>query len=603
MQPVGMASWSADSRFVTFGATPDLEAAQGMRLDTMTGKTRALTKVSGGIKGFAASSDGRFLVTFGEGTTTSPSNDPTCRREGCAVTSTNIFYAERGTIGRRSLTITRHEVDRGKAAPIAVTTRARDGADFCYPRLEGGLSPNGMFGILQCRIIDVPAKWRMYSVDEQLAQNIAIGDRVGVREYFLLDFRNRSHRSLLQAPVIGYGRSRVAPIWIDGGRSVLLVGVLSDLDKVDPKERRLRGASWFISSVDVETGEITRVSEVDADIFSIVTARWNDADNALFMGAVDRNGKDRHLAFDRTKAGWIRRQGDQAEPRQAVRFDFRQDLNTRPVVVAIDSTSGRETVVMDSNRWLENYDLGVTERVTWKSKDGYAWSGPLTYPPHFDNTKKYPLLLQTHGMGEEKFSLYGVSKAWSSQSTAAKGILVLEVREQDRTQATAATPSALPAVQLGYESAIDALDAKGMIDRRKVGITGWSRSGPWMGYALTHSSYEFAAGFFSDTTDEGWWAYIVGGNEEDFEATLGARPFGAGLGRWLESAPGFNLDRVRTPILMMEPYPSSMWDWWHDLKRLGKPVDYWILPTPTHDPVKLSYRLAMNEQFADWVDF
>ena len=56
-----------------------------------------------------------------------------------------------------------------------------------------------------------------------------------------------------------------------------------------------------------------------------------------------------------------------------------------------------------------------------------------------------------------------------------------------------------------YEGAIDYLDTIGLIDRAHVGLIGFSRTGLYVRYALTHSRYQFAAASVMDSTDGGYF--------------------------------------------------------------------------------------------------
>ena len=59
------------------------------------------------------------------------------------------------------------------------------------------------------------------------------------------------------------------------------------------------------------------------------------------------------------------------------------------------------------------------------------------------------------------------------------------------------------------------------------------------------------------------------------EETNGAAPFGNGLSTWFQNAPGFNLDKVKTPLLIsaFERRALSEWEIYAGLRTLNKPVD------------------------------
>ena len=92
----------------------------------------------------------------------------------------------------------------------------------------------------------------------------------------------------------------------------------------------------------------------------------------------------------------------------------------------------------------------------------------------------------------------------NARALTAVGIAVLQVADVLPT----GTARDLDEVQMGYEGAIDYLDRLGIVDREKVGIQGWSITGRYVAYTLTHSNYKFAATAFTSTAIGGffYWA-------------------------------------------------------------------------------------------------
>jgi dipeptidyl aminopeptidase/acylaminoacyl peptidase len=163
-----------------------------------------------------------------------------------------------------------------------------------------------------------------------------------------------------------------------------------------------------------------------------------------------------------------------------------------------------------------------------------------------------------------------------------------------------------------YEGAIDYLDHRGLIDRDRVGILGFSRTVCYVGYALTHSKYHFSAGILVDGVDCGYFQYLTegGGNADAESLNGGGQPWGKGLATWLDEAPGFALDRVNTPI-RLEAHGKgygdesllSQWEWFSGLRTLGKPVDFILLPNADHLLVKPWERMVSQQGAVDWFSF
>lgn len=153
-----------------------------------------------------------------------------------------------------------------------------------------------------------------------------------------------------------------------------------------------------------------------------------------------------------------------------------------------------------------------------------------------------------------------------------------------------------------YEGAIDYLDRRGLIDRNRVGIIGFSRTVFKVGYTLTHSSYNFAAATLADGVDGGYVNYILF-QGADSAGVNGGIPSGETLRLWLKNAPGFNLDRVTAPV-RMEGYGYAsllgLWEWFSGLSFRDKPVDLVWIPYGTHLLVKPWERLTSQQGNVDW---
>jgi len=266
--------------------------------------------------------------------------------------------------------------------------------------------------------------------------------------------------------------------------------------------------------------------------------------------------------------------------------------------------TGKRNEVLDPNPWLAQVKLGRVEEISWITSGKRAWYGTLYYPVEYVKGERYPLVLQTHGMRPGEYSLDGYVRNFAAQPMAARGLMVLQIAEGRSISDVISTPGEWPTVRAGLEGAIDFLNARQLIDRTRVGTVGWSRTGPHTGYALTHSSYPFAAAMMMDTSDFGWFAYFSWGDAREFDLDYGSAPFGKGLESWLEIVPSFNLERIRTPLLMWNAGSAiGRWDWYAGLRRLGKPVEYWIVPDGTHDLFIVGQRLLINRLTVDWFDF
>jgi dipeptidyl aminopeptidase/acylaminoacyl peptidase len=208
----------------------------------------------------------------------------------------------------------------------------------------------------------------------------------------------------------------------------------------------------------------------------------------------------------------------------------------------------------------------------------------------------------------DRFAIDGpYTTAFAAQPLAGKGFVVAQLEED---WGRVDTPNEVTDEASQYEGVIDFLTAKEIIDPKRVGIIGFSRTGLAVEYVLTHSKYHFAAASLADISDAGYFRYIAllnaSGFGRDSEIVNGDIPFGDGLTSWLKSAPGFNLDKVDSPVLMEANDRMSLlfeWEWFAGLSRLGRPVQLVYLPDGAHVVTKPSHRVVSQQGNVDWFRF
>jgi len=158
------------------------------------------------------------------------------------------------------------------------------------------------------------------------------------------------------------------------------------------------------------------------------------------------------------------------------------------------------------------------------------------------------------------------------------------------------------------EAAIDALDGRGVIDRVKIGLQGFSRTCFYDLYFLTHSSYAVAAADLADGVDYGYLQYLAFFDRfgEPFERVNGGRPWGPTQAQWLERTSGFRLDQVKAPLRLTAIGPGGLLEEWEPYAGLllqGKPAELVYIPAGSHVLVKPWERLTSQQGAVDWFRF
>jgi dipeptidyl aminopeptidase/acylaminoacyl peptidase len=197
----------------------------------------------------------------------------------------------------------------------------------------------------------------------------------------------------------------------------------------------------------------------------------------------------------------------------------------------------------------------------------------------------------------------------AARALAGAGILVLQVGE-DACQLANTEEASCSAD--GYESAVKQLQADRLVDRDRIGIIGFSRTCYAVMHLLTTSSLKMSAASITDGVMDDYLQYMHAvdfesdGMIHDFDATIGAPPFGAGLQIWRERSPLFNIQRVNAALLVVgegEPSLLGMWGPYAALRLLKKPTELVLLNTDEHVLTTPAVRLASQGGTVDWFRF
>lgn len=446
------------------------------------------------------------------------------------------------------------------------------------PRLMS-FSPDGRWLLLDTSPETIPPDWRRYDSADYVSQGIteALGHgRAGfmarqVSQLFVLDTERLTSRSLWSVP----SAHGITADWAPDGRTLIV------------------GHTFLPAGIDDRHGtDGNAVAEINVTT-GVVRARSGSKSS-----------------IGRTSTGNSR-----------VGIEVRQDMNSPPVVFAFDRKTGESRRVLDPNpALLSRFTLGQVKTLQWSASDGVEWRGLLYLPVGYAAGERYPLVVQTHGYAPpDTFSLYGkgpdspglgpAGSIYAAQALANRGIAVLQMQNVTDKRVFN-TPAEAQTALLGIEGAIRHLVSQGVVDENRVALAGYSRTGWHVAYALTHSTFAFAAAITADNFDGSYMQSLLTPGTA-FDGPLGAAPFGEGLRIWLANAPGFNAEKIRAPLrLQVESgglsHALASWELFSRLKRLGKPVELYVIPRVgqgSHLLQNPRQVLASKEGAVDWFDF
>lgn len=602
-EAIANVKWLSDNKTVVFlgenlGTTPAVYS-----LDTKTTRLEKLTHHVTSIVGYDISPDGESIVYEAVAQRTGLSNLQATRRNGVVISMQDPSDLFRITCnGPQDLDETDLElfVQHSRDALTSVII-----ADSLWEYLPLSISPNGRYAVLETYVADIPPSWSAYRdplLHPYIIEPKKEGRRSNVTHYMLLDTRSGEIGPLLDAPISWVNN---ALVWAKDGSSLIVSGTYLPLNAVDPNARESREMHTFVAEIEVPSKSIITITDQPLRV-----SNWNQQAGILVLGPEDKMSSATK-AYKKTGSSW-----DEV-PLTAGTFDrsnpltvtLEEDNNTPPKIFVMSEESRRKAVLFDLNPQFSNLMFGKVEAVTWTATDGHKVVGGLYFPPDYEIGKRYPLVIQTHGFQRDKFWIDGPwSSAFAAQPLAAKKIVILQVGSSADPAENAKyshTPEEAPRQMAAYEGAIDYLEGRGLIDRSRVGIIGFSRTVFYVAYTLTHSKYHFTAATLADGFDAGYVNLMLGGGIDDVAAN-GGLPFGPSLSSWMKNSPGFNLDRVNAAV-RLEYYGRGGflggWQSFAGLTLLKKPVDFVWLPYGMHLLVKPWERLVSQQGNVDWFNF
>jgi dipeptidyl aminopeptidase/acylaminoacyl peptidase len=259
---------------------------------------------------------------------------------------------------------------------------------------------------------------------------------------------------------------------------------------------------------------------------------------------------------------------------------------------------------------LKGFALAHREVISWKSTDGTAIEGVLYTPPNMEAGKKYPLLVVIHGgpTGVDQ-PVVNADRYYPIERFVAKGALVL--RPNYRGSAGYGEKfRALNVRNLGVGdyadviSGVDALIAKGIVDKDRVGSMGWSQGGYISAYITTSSDRFKAVSVGAGISD--WMTYYVNTDITPFTRQyLHATPWDDPEIYW-KTSPISNIAKARTPTLIQHgendrrvPIPNA-YELRQALEDRGVPVKMVVYKGFGHGITKPKQQRAVMEENEKW---
>jgi dipeptidyl aminopeptidase/acylaminoacyl peptidase len=226
------------------------------------------------------------------------------------------------------------------------------------------------------------------------------------------------------------------------------------------------------------------------------------------------------------------------------------------------------------------FNWGTAELVSFKNTDGVPLKGLLLKPENFDPKKKYPMIIYIYErltQGLHAFRNPGPGTSINPTFYVSNGYLIFM---PDIVYTTGYPgPSALKCVLPGIQAVVD----KGFVDENAIGIQGHSWGGYQIAYMVTQTNRFKAAeaGAAVANMTSAYSGIRWGtGLPRQFQYEHSQSRIGGSLWeypmRYLENSPLFHVDKVQTPLLLINNDEDDAVPWYQGiefflaLRRLNK---------------------------------
>jgi dipeptidyl aminopeptidase/acylaminoacyl peptidase len=271
------------------------------------------------------------------------------------------------------------------------------------------------------------------------------------------------------------------------------------------------------------------------------------------------------------------------------------------------------TQVSSANAEIARMQVGKTEVVKWKSKDGREIEGLLTYPDNYVAGSKVPLILNVHGgpAGVFQHSYIGGRGVYPLATFAARGYAIL--RANPRGSSGYGTEFRRANIKdwggRDYEdlmTGVDKVIEMGVADPNKLGVMGWSYGGYMTSTIVTKTKRFKAASAgapvtnlmsFNGTADiPGFIPDYFGGQSWEIPEV------------YAKHSAMFNIKGVTTPTMIQQGdadvrVPISQgYEFYNALKQQGVPTRMIVLPRQPHGPNEPKMQIAAMQANLDWFE-
>lgn len=402
------------------------------------------------------------------------------------------------------------------------------------------------------------------------------------------------------------------------GKSLLIEGSGEAFDGIakDVKEGQTpnsyNGLAFIMDLATKQVVPITKTFKPSVD-YTV----WNHNDGFIYMGVTDRdyqrvyryNPQNKQFAQLNLSEDVVRSMDFAGGSTYAAYFGLSASNSTRAYV--IDLKNDKVTLTADPyNDRLKHLNLSKVQDWNFVASDGTTIDGRFYLPPHFDASKKYPMIVYYYaGTMPTPRTL---DAPYPAHVYATLGYVVY-VLQPSGTTGYGQEFAARHVNAWGTRTADDIIEGTkkfisdhSFVDEKKIGCIGASYGGFMTMYLQTRTDIFAAAvshagiSALSSYWGEGYWGYTYSSG-----ASAGSYPWN-NRDLYVNQSPLFNADKVNTPLLLLHgaedtnvPIGESI-QMFTALKILGKPVEFIQVKGENHGIREYKRRIEWNYSIYAW---
>lgn len=290
-------------------------------------------------------------------------------------------------------------------------------------------------------------------------------------------------------------------------------------------------------------------------------------------------------------------------------------------LVAIDPHDGTSRVVFDPNPEFDRIQLGSVQRLHWLNRYGTEGFGDLVLPPDHRPGQRHPLIITQYVT--RGFLRGAISDEYPIQVFANRGFAVLSLDRPGRWAQARAKPDD-PRTWEEFErennrdwidrrnvlsnllAGLRKVEAMGVVDPKRIGITGTSEGSMALWFALNNTRNIFAAASMGSCCMDPKTLMAFGGKAWANELQASGYP------HYTQKNPSFwhpfslamNVDKVRIPMLIQIPddeYGLAL-ETVTTYRDNHRPIEFYVFPQEHHNIWQPAHRLAMYEHNLDFFE-